>query len=698
MFKKLKKIQLRRTTHLNHYSEKILRWIPIKTRLQVALISLALIPLITLGFIAAKSASTEIERNIGNYTEKMMLQVLNKFIDRIDTIEKLAVEMRSSEHILNFIKTLDSDDPVAKSAAKEGMRALFMDKSANYAFIDTFALFTENTSYKSGHSPIIDPKKTDGLFSEISKTEGKPFWQFVDVSETGEQINSMALFSKIQHPVSGHIGILQLLPSREHMSVIAKELNLEEDGGTIFFLDRNNRILVSNQNDIEPGTLIQQEIMEGYLPPEDFSSIYSSYTRLDVSGVEMLASYTASPQGEWKVVSIVPFNKLMENTYNIIYSVVVIIVVSIILAVLIARLVTKSVYHPLFRLKNTVNALKEGDLTQTLSDPYNDEIAHLSHSFIDMVSSIRQIIKDARSASSNVVNSSKTILKFCNDATISFESIAAAVEDVAIGSTGQLEEAVNTNNAMNELACSLAEVIDKAHHAFDVTATTKNVSENANEVINELNEKAKVSQATSNTIIKGIMNLSKDMEKISGITKLISTVSEQTDLLALNAAIEAARAGEAGRGFAVVAEEVKKLSYESKQASEEISRTITEIQKKVNTIKTEAQHTEIAIQGQMQAVEETDNTFRTITSSTEKVAAELQEMVNKINTMEKHKNTTVGSVSRILGIAENFVSSTEEINATTEGQITSAKQLETLAKEMNSLAANLETSIKRFIV
>jgi len=698
MFKKHKDNRLRRPASTKHYSEKMLRWIPINTRLQVALISLALIPLITLGFIAAGSASTEIERNIGSYTEKLMLQVLNKFTDRIEAIEKLAIEMRSSEFVLDYIKTRNSSDPVAKVAAEEGIRAYLKDKAANYGFIDTFAIYAGNTSYKSGFSPIIDLNKPDGLFSEISKTEGRPFWRFIDVSETGTQINGVALFSKIQHPIGGQIGVLQLLPSRDHMAKIAKELNLEEDGGSIFFLDSENRILISNRNDIQPGSVIQPEIMEGYLPPEDFSSVYSSYTRLKVSGEEMLASYTASPNGEWKVVSIVPFNKLMENTYNMIYSVVVIIVVSIILAVLIARLVTKSVYHPLFRLKNSVNALKEGDLTQTLTDPYNDEIAQLSHSFTEMVSSIRQIIQDARSASANVVKSSETILKFCNDSSSSFESIAAAVEDVATGSTGQLEEAVNTNDAMNELACSLAEVIDKARHAFEVTSSTKKVSEDANQVINELNEKAEITQATTNTIIKGILDLSKAMEKISGITQLISAVSEQTDLLALNAAIEAARAGEAGRGFAVVAEEVKKLSNESKQASDEISRTIADILKKVESIKNEAQHTEIAIQGQMQVVEQTDNTFRSITSSTEKIAAELQEMVDKINTMEKHKDTTVSSVSRILNIAENFVASTEEINSTTEHQIASAKQLENLAKEMNSLAVNLETSIQKFTV
>lgn len=56
--------------------------------------------------------------------------------------------------------------------------------------------------------------------------------------------------------------------------------------------------------------------------------------------------------------------------------------------------------------------------------------------------------------------------------------------------------------------------------------------------------------------------------QLSDVVATIRGIASQTNLLALNAAIEAARAGDAGRGFAVVAMEVKKLSGDTRLATE----------------------------------------------------------------------------------------------------------------------------------
>lgn len=685
------------STRLDRISEKLLRWIPINIRLSLSLIAMALIPVCIVGFIAASSALDEIERNIGSYTQKMMGQVLNKFTDQLASIESLAIEMRTSEQILNYIKTRDSSDAATKVAAEDAIRAYFKERKMNYGFIDTFALYTDKSVYKAGETILIDSSAKGGLFDEILATDGKPVWRYIDKSDTGTDVKSLALFVKIKHPTSGNVAVLQLLTSKTAMKKIASELKLEEDGGTIFLLNKDNIILASNQSSVEEGLVIQEDIIKGYVPAQNEQESHSSHTLIDIDGVEMLASYNVAPQPlSWKVVSIVPLENLMKNTRRMAESVIMISVISLLAAIFISSLVTKSVYGPMSRLNRAVSKLKEGDLTQDLADPYKDEIGLLSHNFTDMVASIGNIIRKVRTASSNVVKSAESIANFCNQSRYSLEQIASAMEDVAYGSTHQHEEAQSANKAMNRLAESLNEIVANARDAYEATEKTKALSENANEVIESLNEKADISNSATNSIIGGILELSADMKKISDIIKIISSISDQTDLLALNASIEAARAGKAGLGFVVVAEEVKKLSYQSRESSEKIAQIIAQIQKKVNAISGEAHHTKAAIEEQMQAVKHTDETFRIITDSTIGISSRLQQMMSGINSMESQKNTTVDSVSRILGITEGFAASTQEINATTEEQISSAIQLESLAREMNTLAVNLEQSIQQF--
>lgn len=119
--------------------------------------------------------------------------------------------------------------------------------------------------------------------------------------------------------------------------------------------------------------------------------------------------------------------------------------------------------------------------------------------------------------------------------------------------------------------------------------------EAANEHRNEQQEEPTVMElSTSENVEKSthdfeiirrqIEELQAEIQRVGSVAEKIDLVASQTKLLALNATIEAARAGDAGRGFAVVAHEVKALSGQTTDATNEIRQVVTNLHSNIAEI------------------------------------------------------------------------------------------------------------------
>ncbi|MHA2254325.1 MAG: methyl-accepting chemotaxis protein [Candidatus Kariarchaeaceae archaeon] len=117
-----------------------------------------------------------------------------------------------------------------------------------------------------------------------------------------------------------------------------------------------------------------------------------------------------------------------------------------------------------------------------------------------------------------------------------------------------------------------------------------------------------------------------------GVTSQITLdLAEQTNLVSLNAAIEAAKAGGEGEGFQVVAEHVRRLSVESKTASNSVNSITREISDRmrdsvfrivnaVDTIATVAENTAASSEEAAAAAEEQAASLQEITRQAQKLA------------------------------------------------------------------------------
>jgi len=87
-------------------------------------------------------------------------------------------------------------------------------------------------------------------------------------------------------------------------------------------------------------------------------------------------------------------------------------------------------------------------------------------------------------------------------------------------------------------------------------------------------------QAVGNEV-SGIVDT---LRQVAGAAGQITQIALQTRLVAFNASVEAKRAGEAGRGFGVVADAVKDLAGKVESSSQDIMRTIGDLDARIDAL------------------------------------------------------------------------------------------------------------------
>ena len=177
-------------------------------------------------------------------------------------------------------------------------------------------------------------------------------------------------------------------------------------------------------------------------------------------------------------------------------------------------------------------------------------------------------------------------------------------------------------------------------------------------------------------IAEGIIQLSEQNQNIGEIIETVSSFADQSNMLSVNASIEAAKAGEHGKGFAVVALEVKALADQSKAATIQVRRLLSDIQK--------------ATSSAVMATERGGKAVDKGVDQSEKAGIEIDTMADMSRESADASVQIVASSQQQLVGMDQVAQAMESIKSASQQNVEGARQLESAIADLDRLGERLQ--------
>jgi methyl-accepting chemotaxis protein len=392
--------------------------------------------------------------------------------------------------------------------------------------------------------------------------------------------------------------------------------------------------------------------------------VFSAYTPLNIG------DYTYALMAEIDVEEALRSATHVRN--NLITSTLIASLVIIGVSVVLVLLFAARLVRPLNRLGRTCEELSEGegDLTIQLKASGIPEIDRISNGFNLFIGQIRDIILQVKLDADSLSSAS--------------QELSVITSDSADKTAQQRDQTHMVSTAMQQLSLAVADVSQS-------TQKTSTQSIQAQASLQENMQRADLAAENIKLLVnliddsgKVILSLKDEVNQITTVLNVITSIADQTNLLALNAAIEAARAGEAGRGFSVVADEVRALATRSQESTVEISKLVEVMNQSATKSVHSMERATAAADGGIHlvdlvtvALDELSENLEQVLQLTETVAAATEEQ-------NQASSSVVVSVKNISELA----------NDVEEG----SKQTSAAAENLAEIAAHTHELVERFKV
>ncbi|RIJ65059.1 methyl-accepting chemotaxis protein [Rummeliibacillus sp. POC4] len=373
--------------------------------------------------------------------------------------------------------------------------------------------------------------------------------------------------------------------------------------------------------------------------------------------------------------------------------------IALLVAIVCALYITRNIAKPVNALKEAASTIAQGDLTEPdIIVNSKDEIHSLAESFNTMKKSLQSLIANVMSNVEQTTAAAEELTASTDEVATASQDVAKQLEMITEGAHSAAETGKESAVAVEETASSVQMIASSTQEVHGGAIEAQTVAKQGHQTLRTTFKQLKVIQESSTDTKEKIRKLSQQSEKIGNITKVITAITDQTNLLALNAAIEAARAGEHGKGFAVVADEVRKLAEESKKSAEQIVRLTDVIQKDTVDVEKAVELTVSNVNDGVDLIHEAQQSFNAILTSVDTMAQKVEQVSAATQEVSAASEEVAASVQEMSQSADMAASSTETVAAATEEQAATIGEINSVAKALTSNAIQLQEQVQQFKV
>ena len=458
--------------------------------------------------------------------------------------------------------------------------------------------------------------------------------------------------------------------------------------------ENGNRVLKSKAGDVIVEKVLnggeeyfsEAVSIEGTLNYGYFMPVYQNGSDTDIVGMVFVGT---NKQDKDAVV--------MRLLGSIVAAVVAIMLVCLIVSTKLASTISRNIRTSI----KTVEKIAAGDLNVQVNNKLlksKDEIGDLSRVTITLRDAMQRTTLEINQNVQKLLEASSLLGTAADNTNGTMNKVRTAVNRIVENSTEQAENSKSTSEHMRLMGDNITETSAEVEALNSNAAFMHESSEKAAETLANLQRINGEVERIIGEVQEQTNRTNDSVQQIYKATAFIASIAEETDLLSLNASIEAARAGENGKGFAVVAEQIKKLSEQSNQSSNEIEETAMMLSEDSQKAVEIMQKMQEIIMSQSESMKDTQKVVEEVVAQIANSMQSIQQIKETTEHLANVRNEVLQAVETLSNIAQDSVSGTKKTYEDTEEVVDTFKQVYMSAEQLREIADQLAGSVQYFHV